>query len=59
MDKLSKQQKKFLLLRIFSGRFETWKNHAEWASKQFKIQVTDEEISAFYTVFLTSDFVPA
>lgn len=47
MDKLTADQKKRLWLRLMTPN-HTWQTHAKWIKKQFGLEVTDEEVSAFY-----------
>lgn len=58
MEKLTAYQKKRLWLRLMTPH-NTWKSHAEWATKQFGIEITEDEIIAFYTQRLTTEHEPA
>ena len=55
MEKLTSYQKKRLWLRIISNMVSDWESHAEWATKQFGVHITDEECSMFYMERLTAE----
>jgi hypothetical protein len=55
MDKLTTSQKKRLWLYMLANRFNNWEKHAQWATQQFGVHITDEDCSVFYTAQLTRD----